>query len=249
MILVAVRSVKGGSGATTTAAHLAAALHAEHLPVLAIDLCSSNMLRLYFGMNWSDKSGLAVQIENNQPWYQAAFHSDFGIDFVPHGNTSGEQNELILSSLFAAQPNWLKSSLEQLDLPADCWVILDCPSHQSQINSSISAMADHTLLLITADPACYAALQNCPPSQDNQHYLVNRFNPFMAVEKDLYDLLQEDYRHSIVPLNIHSDESVRESLAYKQTVFSCAPHSQAAHDYTTLATWLRGHTPVEVARG
>jgi len=245
--LVAVRSIKGGSGATTTAAHLAVALKAEGLPVLLIDLCSSNMLRLHFGMNWVDQSGLAVQIEKNLPWYEASFRSEFGIDFIPHGYTPGEQQGLILNTLFAAQPYWLKNSLEQLDLAPDCWVVIDCPSNQTQIGSIASAIADHSLLVITADPACYASMQNYPLEAGNHHYLVNRFNPLMAVEKDFYDVLQADYQQHIAPLSIHRDESIRESLAYKQTVFSCAPHSQAAHDYTTLATWLRGHLPAGVS--
>jgi len=245
MRIVAVRSIKGGSGATSTAANLGAALQAEGVPVLMIDLCPTNMLRLHFGMNWQDDNGLVKQITHDKPWYDAAYQSETGINFVPYGKISSDKERTRLPTLFIKDPDWLSKSLAQLDLDPACWIIIDCPSSNTYISEAVSSHAQHTLLVMTADPACYASLQDFPVDADNSHCLVNRFNPLMALERDIYDLLQADYQRLMLPLNIHRDESIREALAYKQTVFPCAPHSQAAHDYTTLATWLRAHDKQE----
>jgi len=228
MKIIAVTSVKGGSGSTTTTAHLGTALHAMGLPVLLIDLCRTNLLRLHLGMDWADKDRSEQDLDDKISGNTLIQNSPDGTAFIPFRND-------ILTTVISDSLNDL---LEKMEISDECIVILDCPSLNSQVNKAVSQLAWQTLLVMTADPACYASLHNYVFAAEDTKCLVNRFNPMMTLESDIFDLLLADYPRLMLPFNIHRDEFVRQALAHKQTALSYAPHSQAAHDYSALADWL-----------
>lgn len=243
MRLIAVKSLQGGAGATSIAANLAAALHAEGQHVLAIDLCPSNLLRLFFAMPWQDKHGLAPQIAEGKPWHEAAYRNAAGIQFIPYGRTALPLHEQKVLDFFNANGG-LRQQLQRLDLAPDCWVIVDCPSGDGPVSQNLFAMADRTLTVLNADPAAYAHLHD---AEIGGSLLLNRFDPRMQLDRDIGDLLRHQYRQQMAPLTIHRDESLREALACRQTVFEYAPDCLVLDDLVTLATWLRAHVSEGVA--
>lgn len=218
MRTVAVTSIKGGAGTTTIVAHLGHALKKKGVPVVLIDLCPTNQLCLHLGMEWAERErGLKIIYKNMDD-----------IMYRPYGD----------GIAFEENIEWHKHLFPDIDLPENGVLIVDCPSLNEVTNSAVAKIADKTLLVMTADPACYASLHSYTSSLKNSTCIVNRFDPMMALEADIFDIVVADYPELLLPFTIHRDESVREALAHKQTVFSYAANSQAAHDYLSLADWL-----------
>lgn len=228
MRTVVVTSIKGGAGTTTIVAHLGSALKRIGIPVVLIDLCPTNQLCLHMGMDWAEKSEHANESAERKNIDTLIKTNRDDIMYLPYGE----------GVAFKENSEWYKSLLADIDLPENCFVIFDCPSLSDTTNGAVAEIADQTLLVMTADPACYASFHSYSFPSGYARCLVNRFNPLMALEADIFDLLLADYPQRVLPFTIHRDESVREALAHKQTVFSHEKNSQAAHDYTTLAEWL-----------
>jgi len=84
MSVVVVASMKGGVGKTTTTANLAFALSRLGRPVLVVDLDPQNSLFLHFGLDGSNRDGLAVAALDGRPWHSPALMSDSGVLCLPY---------------------------------------------------------------------------------------------------------------------------------------------------------------------
>ena len=91
MNVMTLQGLKGGVGTTTVTANLAAAINAQGLPVLVIDLSPQNSLRLHFSMDINDARGISTQIQAGLPWHEAAYVNENGVTFVPFGQDVGDE--------------------------------------------------------------------------------------------------------------------------------------------------------------
>ncbi|MGL4600174.1 MAG: cellulose synthase operon protein YhjQ/BcsQ [Plesiomonas sp.] len=162
MPVIAIQGIRGGCGATTVAAGLAAALQNLNYPVLLWDLSPNNLLGQHLGLPFSEPTGWANALVQDQPWHHAAFTTEHaGIQLLPFGLIDNIQ---ALSSL---PTNWLAKSLSRLDLPNNSWVILDTPLHPYFLSQQAEQVADIWLQVTEADPACHALMQSrLPPLQN-----------------------------------------------------------------------------------
>lgn len=248
MKVVAIIGANGGAGATTVTAHLAAALAAQNKSVLGMDFCPENFLRLHFGMLWNDGTGFAPQLLAGQPWHEAAFRSAGGVDFVPFGQLPSEAALQRLCDWFSRHPDWFGERLKEVQLPADTLVICDCPRLSATLSAQVLARADLVLVVMTPDAISYAAAtqtlhavmaegEGAPPAS----IVLNAFDPSRDLDRDIAALLRTGFQRALAPVTVHRDESLREALACKQTVFDAAPSSQAAYEFSALATWVVAH--------
>lgn len=249
MRVLAIQGANGGAGATAVTANLATTLRAAAHPVLVVELSPGNMLGRYFALPWSEPAGLAPSLLAGQPWHEAAFTNEAGVDFVPFGQTTPAEAMARLHTHTTSDPGWLMHDLAQLALPDDAWVLIDLPYALPDLLQPLASRCDHRLRVLNADPTGYVSLQRAGALPAHSHYLINRFDPLHTLERDLHDLIQADYAGQVVPTAIHRDEAMREALAFRQTVVEAAPHSQATHDFATLAIWLKAHVARAVTRG
>lgn len=235
MNLICIQSVKGGCGATTIVAHLAAALRAKQQAVLLMDTCPQNTLRLAMGMEWGDHNGWMHQLKNQKPWYEACYQSQNDVLFMPFGQDihdyMKDYQEFINCKPF-------KQQFERLNIEPDCYVILDCTSAPQSDYELLFQQADLVLYVTHADASAYACARKLE-LQAHQFLLLNQLNPLLGLESDISDLLHVDFEQQLVPTAIHRDESIREAFAHKQTAISCAPQSQATRDFNSLALWIK----------
>ena len=245
MNIVAVHGLKGGVGTTTIVANLAAAINSLNRPVIAIDLCAQNNLRLHFAMDLNDSNGLASQIRDHQPWQNAAYVSQAGVQFLPFGHDDYDACVAAMETMMHKSPFWLEQWLEKLDVSPDTWILLDCPIFPSPYNAAALAVADTSILVLNPETLSYTALHGSNRAryldfgdEQNQLLLLNRYCPAIELERDITSLIKSDFEHALIPITIHRDESLRQSLAFKKTVIECAPASQSAQDFSLAALWL-----------
>lgn len=261
MKVVAIIGATGGAGATTAAAHLSAALAMQGRATLAVDFSPVNALRLHFGMAWADGTGWAGQVLEGRGWHTAAWRDGQGRHFVPFGTLDGDEPLDDLTRWLRERPQWLRDQLAAVQLAPRTVVVCDCPLAPSALRDQVLAAADMLVFVCAPDTLSYAGATHManlaakarqqtahagphPESVSPQRpgpvatLVLNGFDPSRRLDRDIALLLRTQYKPVFSPVIVHRDESLREALACKQTVFDFAPGSQAAYDYTALATWM-----------
>ncbi len=244
MSVIAIIGAAGGSGTTTVTAHLATAIGQQDRPVLCFDFCPTNVLRLHFGAAFDDRDGFAAALLAGAPWQHAAYTSADGVRFLPFGALQDDAALERLSAWLHDRPYWFRDCIAALDLPAGTIVLCDCPRLPAALRSQVLAAADIVLVSCAPDPLSLASagrlagqLQASGNGGRIARILLNAFEAGRALDRDMQLVLRRQYGALAAPVTIHRDESLREALACKQTVFDYAPASQAAQEFSALATW------------
>lgn len=239
--IITVMSAVGGAGATTVVAHLSAALAGRDRFVLAVDCCPENRLRLHFGMPLRDRSGWATALLEGKNWHEFAYRSTSNIDFLPFGEILADAQLDDVIKLMKQQPNWFQSEMAQVRFPVEAIVICDCPRLPAVFREQLLPISDIVLLVTSSDTVSYSIATRIATAARGANgpetlVVLNGFDAARQLDRDIALLLRTQHRQNFVSIKIHRDESLREALACKQTVFDFAPCSQAAHDFSALAT-------------
>ena len=217
--------LKGGLGTTSVIANLATLLAQSERAVVCIDLDNKNELALHLGHPWQDLSGWSNCIsQDNDEWLNNFFENEDGVCYLPFGNN------------IDAPVQKLVNTTKNLDLTPSTWLLIDCPSGTQYKDLSLQ-QDDLFLQLIQCDAACYSLLSRQAGHQLNHFYLINNFNAQSALETDIYQLWRANLK-GLAPFFIHTDEAVKEALAYKNVLINSAPYSVVKEDYQALASWL-----------
>ncbi|MBC7414793.1 MAG: cellulose synthase operon protein YhjQ [Herminiimonas sp.] len=255
MRIVAIIGACGGAGSTTVAAHLASALVEQNKPVLGFDFCPTNVLRLHFGAALAEQPGFVTSLGSARPWQDACYTSASGVRFLPFGALPDDMALEYANAWMQASPRWFAEALASLDLAPDTMIICDCPLLPAALRSQALAVADLVIVVSSPDPLALASATHLARQLHDDGdaagrictILLNRFEAARRLDRDIQLLLQRQQGHLASPVIIHRDESLREALAHKQTVFDYAPATQAAHEFAALATWVIARTGQRMA--
>ena len=234
----------GGIDPTSVTAHLTAGFHQEGWPLLAVDLCPTNTLRLYLGMDKADTAGLAPQWLSGDPWYEAIYRSAMGGDFLPFGE-AGPAIDRFAASL-VERPGWLAEDISRLEVPNNFRVICNCPRHPYSLFQEGIRLAQTILVVLEPDPLSLTSIPSLLSdllrlgvNERQIFFVLDGFLPSRQLDRDVRNNLQTSRLQSrLSPIPVHEDEFIREALATQKTLFDYCPHSQAAHDFTLLRIWL-----------
>lgn len=238
MKCVLVSGLSGGVGGTTVAANLAAALQSMGQATCCVDLDSANVLGLHFGVDPLAMDGWAARLAANGSPGDAAFMAADGRRVLPFGGDAEAEPDAILALVegLARSP----------ELNGQCrWLIVDVPyrlgSRAPALLQALGQFSDFELRVVDTSPSIYARLRR--PGGDrllpaSAALLVNRVAPELKLASDMLLVYKHEYRQQMVPLHIHQDPSLPESLACLNAVMAYSPFSQAAADFRSLAIWL-----------
>ncbi|SQI34404.1 cell division protein [Leminorella richardii] len=233
---VAVDGIRGGCGATSVCASLAWALAQRGQKVLALDFSVSNLLRLYFNHSWNDSEGWVLGFIQSGQIAPISYTSK--IDYLPFGLLNEEQR-LVLEKRLNVQNNESdnnkKNALSLFKNLNHDWVLIDTSSTLLSLKALAYSLADFSISLLNPDPAC-ATLIKQNASQSGRYFLINRFSPTFSLQQDVYRLWRSDL-DNLIPVVLHADEAMSESLAVKKTLGEYLPGSMVAHDVDTLSEW------------
>ncbi|KQQ65540.1 cellulose synthase [Pseudomonas sp. Leaf127] len=235
MTVLSLSGVRGGVGTTSLLAALGFALQSLGERVLMIDLCPENQLRLHFNLPLEQSSGWARAMLDGQPWHEHAWRLTEQLHLLPYGRLSAAQSHVVEQRLLTDPLLWTRrqaSLAGQYD-----WLLFDLP----QRLPGHAAMGPCLLPIrvAEADPACLALLQQArqEPGHVPPLLLVNRFDPGSQLQRDLLLVWRNSPGNRLLPLTVHSDEALREAMAFRQPAGQYAPDSLAAQDALSLATW------------
>jgi len=225
MFIVTCASQKGGTGKTTTAAHLAACLAREHgQRVLAVDADPQTDLSFALGI---DAEGLHGSLADLLLGAGAllAVGTQEGFDLVPG------------SPRLAAVDQPDLGLLRRLGYP---WVILDTPPALSRLTLAALSVAD--VVLLTVDVRCGLSVMRALPQAlsvsgalegDRQVLVVQtHVDRRLGFTSDLMALCGEQQVALSTPIRISS--ALAKAAIRGETVFRFDPHSRGAEDYRAL---------------
>lgn len=239
MPCIALQGIRGGTGTTALTAALAWALAKLNEKVLIIDFSPINLLRLYFNMSFDQPRGWARAMTDNHPWTQSAMRYSPSLDFLPFGRTSlAEQCDLEKKLLLSPQL-WLENCSQLIASKKYQWILFDLPYDNSSFATQALTAAHKKLLILNPDSNCYTRLyqQALPKDCD---MLLNKYNASHSLQHDILSVWQAMLPR-LLPIIIHEDASMAESLAMKQPLGEYCPHSRSAEEMINLAGWCLIH--------
>ncbi|MBK5143972.1 cellulose synthase operon protein YhjQ [Budviciaceae bacterium BWR-B9] len=239
MTILAMQGIRGGCGTTAVCASLAWALAQTGQSVLVVDFSINNVLRLHFNHAWSSKEGWASALKLQQSPPPVISYAP-GIDYLPFGFSEKETYSLINEGLFEQkehQPEKLPGFLAFLSSNDYQWIIIDCSNTLSSLKELSNSLADINLVLLNPDVECHVLLgQNSFPA--NRYFLINGFSPTSLIQQDISHIWQQSLS-GLIPVILHRDEAMAESLAVKKTPGESQPDSLIVQDIHQLALWCQ----------
>ncbi|MFO6298073.1 cellulose biosynthesis protein BcsQ [Rahnella selenatireducens] len=231
MAVIALQGFRGGTGTTSVTAALAWGLAQLNEKVLVIDFSPENLLRLHFGMPFTQPRGWHSAFNAGEPWQKSAMRYHSHLDFLPYGNIGPESDHE--QSGTAPEFDWIKAITQLKNSGVYDWILIDSPAADPL---PAQAIADSTLVLLHADSQSHIRLhQRALPA--NGRYLVNQFVPSSQLQQDILLLWQETLP-TMIPVILHRDEAMAESLAAKQPVGEWKGNSKISREINTLANWF-----------
>ena len=230
MPIVTVASQKGGTGKTTTAAHLAACLAQEHgRSVLAVDADPQTDLSFSLGI---DTEGLAGSLAEAMldGAALAAVSTDEAFDLVP--------GSARLASVDTPDMGVLR------ELPYE-WIVVDTPPALSRLTLSSLTVAD--VVLLAVDVRCGLSVMRALPYALNVLEALEGTREVMVVQThvdrrlgftdDLMSLCTEHQVTLSTPIRINS--ALAKAAIRGETVFRFDPRCRGAEDYRALTEEVR----------
>jgi cellulose synthase operon protein YhjQ len=248
MKTIAFISGKGGVGKSTVCANLAVAVAKRGKKIAVIDLDPQNSQRLHLGLGVEEIAGLVREgIE-----VKSLFDSPFGVYFIPFGRASDEDLEDFRTGLLA-NTDWLSNRIAGLHSCGFDYVFLDTPPGASVYLEQALTAAHKAIVVILPDAASFLTLpktselidQYAANRKDFQGAvrLINQMPIESRLGHQVRDAVYADASMPVVPLVIHKDSAVSQSLAFERPVLEYEPGSMASLDFQYLADWFLDSTP------
>lgn len=243
-IKIAIANQKGGVGKTTTAINLAAALGKRGKRVLLADLDpQANSTISFLDINEVELSIYDLLMDRHVDFPQVVrpTRAD-NVDIIPSRISLAKLEGQLIGELDA--PFRLKDKLDASPLPYDI-VVIDTPPTLGLITVNALVAATHLIIPIQSS---YFALEGADDLLDTIERIKARPNPQLEVlgvvvtlhdrrttlSKDIYDQICQVFGEKVFETTISKSVRLEESPAYRESIFSFAPHSSGAIEYANL---------------
>jgi len=243
-MVIAIANQKGGVGKTTTAINLSAALAKSGKKVLLIDLDPQGNSSLSFLDNKVIEQSIydLLTDSNASPEDIIKPTSIAGLDVMPSRINLAKFESKLIGEFDA--PFRLKDRIDGLIKIYD-YILIDTPPTLGLI--TVNALVASDYVLVPIQPS-YFALEGTDDLLETVEKIKARPNPRLQVlgvvitlldkrttlARDIQDQIRTVFGDKVFATVISKSVRLEESPAYKETIFTFAPTSSGAHEYSSL---------------
>jgi len=249
---IAVFNHKGGTGKTTTAVSISAALAARGKRVLLVDTDAQGNVAASLGLR-CDKSLYHVLVMGLSP-AEAAQPVRTNLDVL------GSNETLAAAELYLAgrkeRDRVLRERLSSTTQLYDV-VILDCSPSLSLLNQNALVFADSLLIPVACDYLSLVGVRQVLRTVKNVNQLLHHPVRIGGVIPTMYDARAKICQDSLATLREHfgtrclppirATAKLKEAPAHQKTIYEWAEGSNAARDYDVVVDHLLRGIPVSDA--
>jgi len=238
---ITVFNQKGGVGKTTTVLNLGAALALRGAAPLLVDLDAQSHLSSILNPVASSGESLFAYYNSGKPLADIARPVRFGGELLP------AHSEMIkVDTLFGRGPDILNKLKQGLDASANGArpILIDCCPMLGVLSLSGVFASERVLIPISTDylalkgalalDRTLKALEHVLKRRVERRFLLTRFDGRRRMSHDIAGQLAARFGPELCQTRISETVSVAESPALGKDIFSHAPASRGAQDYSSL---------------
>jgi chromosome partitioning protein len=243
-MVIAIANQKGGVGKTTTAINLSAALARAGKKVLLIDLDPQANSSLTFLAHDTIEYSIYEMLTDTEVTKENVIKQTSlpGLDILPSRISLAKFESKLIGEFDA--PFRLKDRMDGLANSYE-YIVIDTPPTLGLITVNALVAADY--LIVPIQPS-YFALEGTDDLLDTVEKVRARPNPNLKVlgvlitlldkrttlAKDIHEQIRQVFGDKVFETVISKSIRLEESPAYKESIFTFAPSSSGATEYTSL---------------
>jgi chromosome partitioning protein len=243
--IITIANQKGGVGKTTTAINLAAALAAKNKKTLLVDMDPQGNSTISFLPEETLQGSIYEALVDPKVKMRDVMHpTELSHLFLVPARISLAKLEAKLVGEFDSHFR-LRDKLE-IERPNFDFIIVDTPPTLGLITVNALVAATHLLIPIQSS---YYALEGTDDLLETLDKVKSRPNPELQVlgvlitlhdkrttlSRDVTTKIQDAFGDKVFKTMISKSIRLEESPAYKESIFTFAPHSSGAFEYYSLS--------------
>jgi chromosome partitioning protein len=243
---IAIANQKGGTGKTTTAVNLAAALARRGLRVLLLDLDPQGNASTYLGCP-SDGQDMLAMFTDQKTLAEIIKPTRFGVGVAPTGEWLAGADKVLAAEVGAEFV--LRNAVKKLPAQWDM-LIMDCPPSLGLLSVSALVAADEVLVPVHTEAM---PLEGVAQFLRTIQRVQERLNPALQIagvlasktdttklSKSVESAMRSSLGDRVFATVVRKNVKVAESYSHKRPITDYAPKSPGTADYDALATELIG---------
>jgi len=244
-MVISIANNKGGTGKTTTAVNLGAALAENDFSILEVDLDPQGNLSINLGVEIDELSQTIYDVLLNPESIQiksVILHDFYGMDLAPanidlSGATVELMNEMGRESILKRVLSSVKSDYD--------YILLDCPPNLGLLTLNALTAADLVIVPVQTE---YLAMRSIKELTEIIDKVKERTNPKLSMRllctmfdkrtvhgRDVIEELREVFGHQVFDTVITRTIKFADASVAAEPILTYAKSSSAAEQYRNLA--------------
>ena len=246
MTVLSVCNHKGGTGKTTTAIHVAAALGLSGWRPLVIDLDPQGFLTRTMGVGEPDPEQSVVAFFDPDPdLEQIEVREASGFDLIPSSDTLTRRMRDLNKPTDVL---WVREALQRLDLAYDL-VLLDTAAAVTVYSLNALVASQHVLIPVLPEYQSVVGAEQTHktiqlvenklnPLLETRHFLFTQVDARKRMHKTYREYVREKYGPEVLEHVIRTSTSLAKSQDGTTTIFDHDPNARGAIDYANATDEL-----------
>ncbi len=248
MIVLSICNHKGGTGKTTTAIHVAAALGLSGWRTLVVDLDPQGFLTRTMGLGEPEpEQSAAAFFDPEADPTQVSVRETGGFDLIPSSNTLTRRMRDLNKPTDVL---WMREALQASDWTYDL-VLFDTAAAVTVYSLNALVASQHVLIPVLPE---YQSVVGSEQTYQTTQLVEDKLNPLLKSRQFLFtqvdgrkrmhrtyrEYIREKYGDKVLENVVRTSTSLAKSQDEESTVFERDPSSRGAVDYANVTDELIG---------